>query len=73
MAGKDMQRRVAHVARGRHHPALYSLAASLREAHWVAGAPPPELAQRGIFACKYKARCGGGCAVVGSVMELPIS
>ena len=59
VAGKDMQRRVAHVARGRHHPALYSPAASLQGAHWIAGDPPPELAQRGRLACEYKARWGG--------------
>lgn len=56
VAGKDMHARVAHVARGRHHPALYSAEAALQRAHWIAGGPPRELAQTGRLACTYKAR-----------------
>ena len=59
VAGKDMQERVAYVARGEHHPALYSSAALLQEAHWIAGQPPPVLLKYGALGCWYKARCGG--------------
>ena len=44
------------MARGRHHPALYSVEASLQPAHWIAGHPPAQLAEAGRLACSYKAR-----------------
>ena len=56
VVGKDMRSKVAYVARGRHHPALYSARASLQPAHWIAGQPPAQLAETGSLVCSYKAR-----------------
>lgn len=74
VAGKDLVTGRAWVASGRCHTALFSGEALAGAPHWVAGAPPPDLAAGRLLRCQYKARCGcpppwqgpAGCAAWGA-------
>lgn len=56
VVGKDMRERVAYVARGRDHPALFCTTAALQAPHWIAGDPPATLHDGAPLRCEYKAR-----------------
>lgn len=51
-----MRERVAYVARGRDHPALFCATAALHTPHWIAGDPPAGLTDGAPLRCQYKAR-----------------
>lgn len=60
VVGKNMRERVAYVARGRNHPALFCKEAVLQAPHWIAGEAPHELTTGTPLSCQYKARCNSG-------------
>ncbi|GGX53275.1 tRNA 2-thiouridine(34) synthase MnmA [Saccharospirillum salsuginis] len=53
VAGKDLDRNVLTVVQGTDHPALFTLAMSLSDIHWVAGEPPALPAR---LVCKHRYR-----------------
>ncbi|BDA42167.1 tRNA-specific 2-thiouridylase MnmA [Coccomyxa sp. Obi] len=56
VVGKDMRERIAYVARGRDHPALFCTTSALQAPHWIAGEPPAALSEGVPLRCQYKAR-----------------